>query len=282
MRLTPGNDYRPRSTGPDDLKDVRRRMGDSLKARLTWFAGHEPATRALQTGSLTYTDCGLPSDVMNVVWGVPDSPADVKMVSRHYAVRRFPATWWLPTDESAMAAWWLAADGWIIRDLLIGMAFKPGENLKKRFELPDGLTVRPCLTPERVRDLGLVQGSVFMKDRPREGGIIYNAYEQCAEAIIEGDGGYRAWVAYAGETPVSSVVMIRRGRHFGMYDLTTHPDYRHLDYAQATFLYALDEIWSSGGELVTLQAAAKGVDIYSRLGFSPVTQFVLWTNLAGL
>ena len=274
MTVTQSNDH----PSTEELRDIRGRMGDSFQARLAWFAGAEDSTRALQTGSLMYTDCGLPSDTLNVVWGAPDSPHDVKMVSAHYALRRFPATWWLPTDIGTPAAWWLAGGGWAITDVLIGLAFKPGDNLKARFEPPEELTVRPCERPGQVKDLGLIQGSVYMKDRPREGGIIYGAYERAAEAVIEGEGGYRAWIGYADGVPVSSIVMIRRGRHFGMYDLATRPEYRGRKYALSTFIHALDEIWSAGCELVTLAAAAKGVELYRALGFFPVTQLVLWTN----
>ena len=255
-------------------------MKDGLLSRLTRLSRNLLKVSTRVSGQLVFIDSDLPSSALNVVFGVPDSPEDVETITRICQPRNLPATWWLPTDVATPAAWWLAECGWTIKDVLIGMALNMGDGYDIPAPPPTGLVIKPCDSFERVRDMALVIGSLYQGDRVREGALIRNMIERRADVIVKPEEGFRAWVAYFEDTPVSTVNMHYSGYSADVSRLATQPNFRHRGFAQALFLHVLTEARALGCRLMTLQASSKGVRIYTKLGFVPVNQFVLWSNLS--
>ncbi len=255
-------------------------MKENLQARLMWFANRLRTMKYFNSRGLTYIDSDLASAAFNPVWGVPKDFEEVSQVTTYYFGRDLPATWWLPVDVCSPAAWWLAEHAWNVEDLLIGLVWRPDSETETAFEAPPGLDIRPCLSPERVRDMGRILDAVIPREHPRADGLVAEIYERAAPAILDGGDGLSSWVAYVDDRPAATLSMLRIGRRAGLYDLATVPEFRHKRYALTLFEHALAQARAAGCELVTVQTAARGVRLYINRGFIPVSQFVLWHNRA--
>jgi N-acetylglutamate synthase and related acetyltransferases len=253
-------------------------MKESLLARLTWLSRNLPRVSLRRSGQLVFVDSDLPSSALNIVFGVPASQDEAEVITRHWLPRNLPATWWLPTDVATPAAWWLAECGWGIEDVLIGMALTMDDGYEINPPETAGLVIKPCDSFERVRDMAMIVASLYGEDRMREGALIGNMIERQAEVVVNSQDGFKAWVAYSDGQPVSTVVLYSSGDSADLSGLATRPEFRHLNFAHTLFFHALAEAKSLGSRLVTLQAASKGVRLYTKLGFAPINQFVLWNN----
>ncbi|UQZ89487.1 hypothetical protein C4J81_09850 [Deltaproteobacteria bacterium Smac51] len=236
--------------------------------------------KVLLAGSLEYSDCDQPAATLNVACGAPEDMKQARDVTWHYIPRNLPASWWLPTDVTTPASWWLAEYGWSIEDIFIGMALRPAPGYTVNFDSPPELTIVPCTTEEHICDVGRVIASPHVDEQPREAKVLAQAYRSAARPILAGEDGLKVWIGYVDGQPVSTIAAISQDNTAGMYGLTTVPECRHKNYAQATFFKALEYIVGTGCELITLQAASGGVTIYNEAGFIPVNQFVLWNNKA--
>ncbi|MDL2260552.1 GNAT family N-acetyltransferase, partial [Deltaproteobacteria bacterium OttesenSCG-928-K17] len=217
-------------------------MKASFWARKLWFAQNLPGFKVNRLGSLSYISSSPVIEAANVVDGIPDSVDDVGRITDHYQLHHSPAQWWMPTDVTSPAAWWLADAGWSIDNVFIGMGFSPAlsERPWPDDDEPPHLDIRPCDSPERVRDLGLIRGSVYMKENPKDGNQVFKVYQKAGEAIIRGEGGFRAWVCYVDGAAAASVSTLTRrddelsgGETVGIYDLTTHPAHQNQGYGRA-------------------------------------------------
>lgn len=261
-----------------DLALVRARMKEGILIRLDRLARNVLQASIRSSGQLVFVDSDQPSSALNIVFGVPDSIEEVWAITRQYLPRHLPATWWLPTDVATPAAWWLAECGWGIKDVLIGMALKMDDGYEIARPEPSGLVIKPCDSLELARDLALIVGSLFEGERVREGDLIRRTIESHAKIFLRPDPGFRAWVAYFEGTPVSAANLYSFGDSADISRLATRPEFRRRGFGQTVFLHALAEAKAMGAHLVTLQAASQGVRTYTKLGFTPANQFVLWDN----
>ena len=253
-------------------------MKENLLGRLTWLSRHVPRVSTRTFGQMVFIDSDLPSAALNIVFGVPGSPEEVGTITRHCLPRSLPVTWWMPTDVATPAAWWMAECGWGIEDVYIGMALDLTDDYEIARPEDVGLVIRPADTFERVRDLALVIGSTYDGEGVREGALVRSTIERQAEVIVNPREGFRGWVAYLDDRPVSAAIMCSSVDSADISGLATSPEFRHRGFAKTLFLHALAEAKALGCRLATLQAVSKGVRLYTKMGFVPVNQFVLWNN----
>lgn len=255
-------------------------MKSGLLNRLTLFSGGLPHVNLLKFGQLVFVDSDLPSADLNVVFGVPDSPDDVDRITRHCLPRNLPATWWLPTDVASPAAWWLAAHGWFMEDVLIGMSLSQENNKlfdchPKESEPGPEVEIKRCDTLERVRDMALIARSLYSNEKIREGSLIESSIEQAADLFLTQGDGLQSWVAYVGGAAVATISAHSFGGTLDIFGQATKPEYRCHGLDQMMVRHVLTWVDS---QVAHLQATAKGVKLYMQMGFTPVNQFVLWSN----
>ena len=90
---------------------------------------------------------------------------------------------------------------------------------------------------------------------------------------------HRAYIGYAGGRPVVTVAIDRGNSAVGVYWVATEPDAQGAGYAEAAVRYALEEARTAWGlERSILQASDRGLPLYARMGFRPVTRFDYYTD----
>jgi GNAT superfamily N-acetyltransferase len=74
---------------------------------------------------------------------------------------------------------------------------------------------------------------------------------------------------YAGELVATGTLFVGSDT-VGIYDIVTHPDYRHRGIGSAMFAHLLREAQAWPDRPAVLQASPDGIGIYRRAGFTPV------------
>jgi ribosomal protein S18 acetylase RimI-like enzyme len=90
---------------------------------------------------------------------------------------------------------------------------------------------------------------------------------------------FRAWVAYLDGVPVATAATVTAGSVIGLYNVAVMPAYRGHGYGESTMRHAAAMARETSGlDRVILQSTRQAIKMYERLGFSPVTRFLVFTS----
>jgi ribosomal protein S18 acetylase RimI-like enzyme len=90
-------------------------------------------------------------------------------------------------------------------------------------------------------------------------------------------GAYQGFVAFVDGQSVAIAAMVVAGGAAGVYSLATLPLYRRHGYGEALLRAAAAEVRRrTGVDTLVLQSTDAGYDLYRRMGFRDVTQFVVY------
>ncbi len=85
------------------------------------------------------------------------------------------------------------------------------------------------------------------------------------------------WVGYAAEKSVGIVSTVVAGGAIGIYSLGTLPHCRRAGYGESLLRYALERAQEATGiQATVLQSTRAGLSLYRKLGYKPVTRFVVY------
>jgi len=87
------------------------------------------------------------------------------------------------------------------------------------------------------------------------------------------------WVAYLGSQAVSVTCVVIGAGAAGVYSVGTLPNYQGRGFAETLIRHALAYARETTGfEVSVLQSTAQGYNLYSRMGYRPVTRFGVYIN----
>ncbi|MDE3197304.1 MAG: GNAT family N-acetyltransferase [Acidobacteriota bacterium] len=90
---------------------------------------------------------------------------------------------------------------------------------------------------------------------------------------------FRCWVGYVKGLPVATAAAIASDGVVGLYNIATAPGHRGRGIAEAITRHAVTESFAALGERpVVLQSTSRGLPLYERLGFRPVTRILVYVS----
>ncbi len=75
------------------------------------------------------------------------------------------------------------------------------------------------------------------------------------------------YIAYRGETPLATAIVLTTGECAGLYWIGTRPDAQRLGLAALLTVHSTNAAFCAGAKVVTLQASKFGEPVYRRLGY---------------
>ena len=87
------------------------------------------------------------------------------------------------------------------------------------------------------------------------------------------------WIGYLRGEPITTTAVIATGEAIGMYAVATQPHFQRKGYAEAVMRHAIAEASASTGTGRTvLQSSTAGYPLYVRMGYRPVTRFLVYVK----
>jgi GNAT superfamily N-acetyltransferase len=88
---------------------------------------------------------------------------------------------------------------------------------------------------------------------------------------------YHGFVAYADGMPVATTAVVMAAGAIGIYSVSTLPQYRRRGYAEALMRCVIEKYRAEAGtETTVLQATRSGYDMYLKMGYRPVSRFIVY------
>jgi ribosomal protein S18 acetylase RimI-like enzyme len=138
--------------------------------------------------------------------------------------------------------------------------------------VPSGLTVERVVDPLGLRQYAAIVAANWSPPDPS----VLRFYELTRDAILATGCPARFFVAYFAGQPVAGAEAYISDSTGGIYGVATLASYRRRGVGAAITSATVAEILRSGCSLATLQASSDGQGTYSRLGFRPLGQFMVY------
>jgi ribosomal protein S18 acetylase RimI-like enzyme len=231
----------------------------------SWVQQRTPGMRADIARDLVLVDCGMPCDTFNLVCRARLEPAGARKRIRE-AIDGFaghPFSWWLgPADQPAELGALLLEAGLQRADSELAMAADLAR-LRDSELSPGGLLVRRVRSPADLRAFAAILAAGW---DPPDADLL-RFYERAAPVLLADDSPLWVYVGYLGDTPVASAELSVGGGVAGLYNIVTLEAYRRRGIGSAMTLRPLLDARDASQHIGVLQAAAAGVNMYTRLGF---------------
>lgn len=146
-----------------------------------------------------------------------------------------------------------------------------------RFEIPCMSVVKPLApreTPDGVR-IETMRNAKHLQDFVEISVLAYallglpevhtRAMFSKPEAMLGKD--VIGYIAYRGETPLATAIVLTTGECAGLYWIGTRPDAQRLGLAALLTVHSTNAAFGAGAKVVTLQASKFGEPVYRRLGY---------------
>lgn len=246
--------------------DLRGAAARNLAIHCTWVQGRAPGMRALVTPGLAQGDSGLDTDTFNVVCAArleaAGAAAAVASATAWYGDR--PFSWWLsPGDGPSELPDLLAGAGLTQAESEVAMACALSD-LAEPGPRPGGLTIRRVRTPS---DLGAFAGLLASLAEPPE--ALIPAFYRAAESLLLSEAcPLRLYLGILDGRPVATAEATVAGGVAGLYNVSTLSGERRRGIGTAMTVAPLLDAREEGVSHAVLQAAADGVGVYERVGFT--------------
>lgn len=91
--------------------------------------------------------------------------------------------------------------------------------------------------------------------------------------------GFRGWLGYAGESVITAAATVVAAGVAGVYSVGTLPQFEHRGCGEAIVRHALAKVREETGiEATVLESSTDGYGLYVRMGYEPVTRYVVWAS----
>lgn len=254
------------------LAELARAADENFVVHASWVQRSIPGMRAIEAQDLVLVDSGLPCDTFNIV-----CRARLQLSSAHERVRQaidffstsaHPFSWWIgPADRPPELGALLAEAGLLCADGELAMAAELA-TLRESELSPGGLRVRRVGSRGELDDFARIIAGGW---EPPDANVL-RFYERAAPVLLAANSPLWLYVGYVGELPVATAELTIGGGVAGMYNIVTLEAYRRRGIGSAMTLRPLLDARDAGMRTGVLQAAAAGVNMYTRLGFKTFGQ----------
>jgi ribosomal protein S18 acetylase RimI-like enzyme len=128
---------------------------------------------------------------------------------------------------------------------------------------PDGVRIETMTSAQHLKDF--IEVSVLAYAMLGLPEVHTRAMFSKPEALLADN--ILGYIAYRGEEPLSTSVVLQTGEGAGLYWIGTRPNAQRLGLGACLTVHSANEAFAAGAKVVTLQASKLGEPVYQRLGF---------------
>ena len=229
----------------------------------SWAAERTTGMRTWIRPQIALIDSSLACDTFNVACGTRFSavaaPQHIQQALTFFTGGSGLFSWWVgPADEPSNLGQLLQAAGLARAGDELAMAASLLD-LPDRVEPPKGLEIR------RVADQAQLEQFALTIDEEPEA---LRYYRLAAQVLLQPEAPQWFYLACIDDRPVATLELTLAGGVAGLYNIATLEGYRGRGIASAMTWQAMQAARAAGVDAVVLQAAAAGVGVYRRLGFT--------------
>jgi ribosomal protein S18 acetylase RimI-like enzyme len=248
-------------------------MFSAMQANLIGhFSGLHRATSGMSVwdGRGCLAACfGPPCDTFNVIyaWETPDRHVLGNAMALFRRDHLPFAVWFGPVARAQRLA-----EDLDLRESEVkkGMALTPTQF--QPTALPSGFVVERVVDPARLNHYATIVAANWS---PPDASV-HRFYELTRQALLAQGCPVHLFVGYLSGQPVAAAEAYVADTAGGIYGVATLASHRRRGFGAAITSAAVADVFRSGRPLVTLQASADGLGIYSRLGFRPAGEFTVY------
>lgn len=242
----------------------------NMHLQMTYFAGKMPCIEALSEPDVTVVQGNIPDDMFNYVLSArftkENAAKRIQHVIQIFQKRHLPFSWWVgKSDTPSNLGDELSRHGLTFKEKDVGMIlelkhFHPKSSSDLRFDRVH--------SPKALKDFGniilAIGGHPECYDR---------IYRHIPLSLLQEGAPLEMHIAYLGDQPVVSGILVLGGNLAGIYYVATLPDQRGKGYGTAMMEYLLGRAKQKGYFLAGLEASHEGLSLYKRLGFKEICIF---------
>jgi GNAT superfamily N-acetyltransferase len=241
----------------------------NLATHFTWVQRQTPGMRVVETADLVLTDGGLPCDTFCAACRARLDPVTATTRIREtidwFAVLGHPFSWWVGINDQPEDLRVRLADAGLEHaesETAMGVDL---DDLPSVDLAPGGLEVRRVRT---TAELGAFAAIAAANWSPPDQHVI-EFYRRAAPLILGPDPAFWFYLGFLEGTPVATSQLTIGGGVAGLYNVSTLASHRGRGFGTALTTRPLMDARQAGLGSAILQAAAEGVGLYRRLGFTP-------------
>ncbi len=246
----------------------------NMLTHMSWIQSRINGMQVVADPQLTLIDSGLPTDSFNFVCRARlemESIADrIRDVLHHFRSAARPFSWWVgpvdrPVDlgEHLLQAGFKAADGDVAMAADLDVAVQSTNK-------PSGLRIERVSNATQIREFAdLVAANWTPPDL-----AVVRFYDMATPLLLQRDCPIRLYVGYLRGKVVATAEITAANGVAGVYNVATRATHRRRGIGTAMMLRALQDARAEGFDTAVLQASRDGHELYVRIGFQAVGEFV--------
>jgi ribosomal protein S18 acetylase RimI-like enzyme len=231
----------------------------------SWVLERTAGMRIIDKPEILLADSGLPCDTFNFVcrarFAADQAPRQIREAIAFF---NRPFSWWVgPADQPSNLGELLVGAGLLCAETELAMAADLAA--LQTYDLsPGGLEIRRVRTPGELQDFAQVVAANWM---PPDTEVLH-FYVLAAPVLLHPASPQWLYVGYLAGQPVATAELVVGGGVAGLYNICTLEAYRRRGIGTALTLRPLLDARDGGFHIAVLQAAAAGVGVYERIGFT--------------
>ena len=244
------------------------RADATFVTHVTWALERTPGMVSHVRPELVLADSGLACDTFNFICrarldGTTVREAALDAVSYFARVQR-PFSWWVgPADRPKELGAVLESLGLERAETELAMAL-PLDALPDSVPQVPGLEVRRVRTAVELDALAQITAANWTPPDPH----VPTFYRRTGAVILNAGAPQWFYVGYLHGEPVATAEATVEARTVGLFNIATRAAFRGRGIGSMLTWQPLRDACAAGCDLAVLQAAAAGVGLYSRLGFT--------------
>jgi ribosomal protein S18 acetylase RimI-like enzyme len=257
-------------------------VDQNLRDAMQCYAFCSPDGQVQRVGGVVLTSSGVNYSVFNsaMLTAPVETPNGmdlrIRLAEVHFAARGLGWSYWICEDLCARPV--LRSFDTLFADHNMQIIAQPpgmyADRLWPREHPPADLKYRRVEDARTRFDFSDVASVVFS--------LPFVVSERIYGAASTWNSNMTGWVAYVAEKSVGIVSTVVAGGAIGIYSLGTLPDCRRAGYGESLLRHALERAQEATGiQASVLQSTKAGLSLYRKLGYKPVTRFVVYHREAG-
>jgi len=255
----------------------RNTLERNMLLHMTYFAGKMPQIKLLPQEDVAVIRSGISDDMFNYVLSARFTKENVArrvgQVIHMFQENNLPFSWWIgESDSPSDLKNELYQQGLMFKEKDVGMildlqSFSPKTESQLHF--------KRVSSTEALKDFGDI---ILAIGGHRE--CYERIYRHIPLSILQESSPLQMHIAYLGDRPIVSGILVLGDNMAGIYYVATVPDERGRGYGTAMMEHLLNLAKQRGYFLAGLEASHEGLNLYKRLGFKEVCIFeeYAWTK----
>lgn len=242
-------------------RELAEAADENFVIHASWSLRRTEGMRVQGEPDIVLTDSGLPCDTFNIACrtrlDAAHAPQRIRAAIDFFRQTGRPFSWWMgPGDQPPNLGALLVEAGLQQAETELAMAADLTA-LPEASALPNGLNICRVRRASELADFARTIGGVEER----------RFYAQTASALLSPNAPQWFYVGYLNAKPVATAELTVGGGVAGLYNISTLEAYRRRGLGTAMTLLPLLDARDNGMLTGVLQAAAAGVNLYTRLGF---------------